>query len=491
MNVLQGKKGNLAIYGILLFQLLLSIACILNGKMAIDEGIWSYIGRVWAEQGVAPYQGAVENKTPGIFILHFLSYQIFGINFIFPRVIGVISSLLTSYFIVKIGSNIKDQLTGLIAATLFFCSLLWSLTNGPNQANTEIFMVFFNVMAFYVLVKNQDNPSFLTYLLIGFTLGLAIGFKQIAILTFGGLVMYLIYRYRNRPRLIVKLISASSAGVLLSTFILLLPLLLSGVSILQYIEGAWLILFNDGSSYSLSLYRLARFFDTFFDSRLAIFYPILMAGLFSWSAIKQVDFIPIIVGWLIIALAGVNASGYYSGHQLTQLLPPLSIFCGIIVSYFSHCLSIRKLQVVGSAVILALLPYNVLFHNADAIINSKKPTISALKAQIQDNSEHPSIGKWVKENTPKSEKIYYYGKFMNPILSYSKRVSASKYFNTFFITNEAIKKKVNQDLKKEKPVFIIKEKGVAEKTCIETIIQKHYVSKRKTNCCIVFKRIHQ
>ena len=51
-----------------------------------DEYLWSYIGRIWNRNGIPPYIGAVENKTPGIFIVYAVSDFLFESNIFFIRI---------------------------------------------------------------------------------------------------------------------------------------------------------------------------------------------------------------------------------------------------------------------------------------------------------------------------------------------------------------------------------------------------------------------
>ncbi len=72
--------------GVILFFILIFVA--LHPYMAYDEALWSYIGRIWSNNGLPPYTESVENKTPGIFMLHAISERIAIGNYLFVRIIG-------------------------------------------------------------------------------------------------------------------------------------------------------------------------------------------------------------------------------------------------------------------------------------------------------------------------------------------------------------------------------------------------------------------
>src|SRR6476646_9732354 len=54
-----------------------------------EEAMWQYIGRNWVRNGLVPYAGGIDNKSPLIFLIFGLSDRAFGINFWFPRLLGV------------------------------------------------------------------------------------------------------------------------------------------------------------------------------------------------------------------------------------------------------------------------------------------------------------------------------------------------------------------------------------------------------------------
>src|SRR6266849_5035590 len=55
-----------------------------------DESIWQYIGRNWIRNGMVPYRGGVDNKLPMIFLIFGISDWFFGVNYWFPRLLGII-----------------------------------------------------------------------------------------------------------------------------------------------------------------------------------------------------------------------------------------------------------------------------------------------------------------------------------------------------------------------------------------------------------------
>jgi 4-amino-4-deoxy-L-arabinose transferase-like glycosyltransferase len=93
--------------------------------MGIDEGWWSYMGRVWSENNLPPYTGVVDYKSPGIFELFAISHILFGINFFFVRALGVIAILFSSLTVYLIGKELHTHLAGICSMVIFGLTMAW------------------------------------------------------------------------------------------------------------------------------------------------------------------------------------------------------------------------------------------------------------------------------------------------------------------------------------------------------------------------------
>ncbi len=98
--------------------------------MGSDEGIWSYIGRIWSKNSIPPYVGAIENKTPGIFELYAISNILFGINIFFVRGLGILSIVLSSIVVFFIGRKLHSPLAGIFGMYVFGLTMTWDLLDG-------------------------------------------------------------------------------------------------------------------------------------------------------------------------------------------------------------------------------------------------------------------------------------------------------------------------------------------------------------------------
>ncbi len=435
---------------ILLFILALLIIISSSDRMGNDEGIWSYVGRIWVDNGIPPYVGAIENKTPGIFGLYAISHLLFGVNVLFVRGLGIISILLTALTVYHIGKALHGHLAGVFGMTIFGLTMTWALLDGYYPAQTETFMVLFSTLSFYFLIKGKPSRKWGYWVLsAGISMGFAIAFKQIALTTALALCgFFLLYaKPVSTKRSKFAGLILIGLGIGLSTLLSLAPLWLSGVSFSDYWHGAWLLLANPGSSAPIKDH-IVGFLGIWGNSRMVVFYPCLILLLLQKDLFRNKYFVGLFV-WLFFDFMGVNSSGIYYGHQIKQLVPSLSIMIGILLGHYLEKLKDEKeayIQHVSTAilaVILILFPYQsgvrAIYFNATRIPDINK-----------------EIGHWLKNNTTDRDYVYILGDQGNPILSYSERLSSSEYFNSLFVTTEKERKRLLSDLLEKPPAYIVK-----------------------------------
>ncbi|MDR3609718.1 MAG: glycosyltransferase family 39 protein [Ignavibacteriaceae bacterium] len=441
---------------ILLSILILLLLTSLHYPMSNDEGMWSYIGRIWTWNRIPPYIGAMENKTPGIMELFAISNILFGVNYIFVRVLGIIAVLLTSMIIYLIGKKLSGHLAGIFSMLIFGFTMIWGFLDGQFPSQVETFMVLFSSLAIYIIIIGVENQKWKRWILLaGFMIGLAITFKQIAIFSFLGIAAFFIVY--SAGRLTLKKRAAGliilALGIMVSTFIFLIPLFASGVSIKDYIEGAWLILRHEGSRAPTTGFHVRNFFNTWGNTRLVVFYPFFALFLFLPGFIKNRYVIGLLL-WLLFDFIGVNASGYYYGHQIRQIVPSLSLIAGILTGnvLLKNINDEALLQKYASGliifIIIMLLPLQSLFLE--------------IPQSLMRKSNYTEIGRWLKNNSKKDDYIYVGGIDGNPILAYSERVSPSKYFNYVFLRSDKDREILLNDLNAKKPLYFLKSKNPFE-----------------------------
>lgn len=443
---------NPILVGVIFFFLFIFIAS--NPYLSYDEGIWTYIGRIWHRLGVPPYLSAVENKTPGIYVLFAFS-DIFSFENIFlVRLLGLFAVILSSFFIYLIGKLLHSQLTGVISMYFFGLINTWYLVDGFSFAQTETFMVLFSILSFYFLILSTASKYTLSYLFLsGFCIGIAILFKQIALTTLIALLLFYIIVTTKKISKAKQLIGISILIVSLSIALVIscFVMYFSGVSLKEYIDGSWLILFNSGSRAPDLKFHFINFLKTFFTTKFIFIWPFIGLLFFYKYLLKNIFFTGLLI-WLLFDFIGVNASGYYYGHQLKQLLPSIALILSFILTEFiinKHTdIDIKKkIIMVISCLIIYLMPYKHLYKNYKAIQIYKYQQPAYIK-----------ISSWIKKNTNQNDYIYVVGNDMKLILSLtiSERVSSSKYLNAIFLSRESDRQLLYSDLKNKPPKLILK-----------------------------------
>lgn len=468
------------------FLSLVLLCMVLHPYIAYDEALWGYIGRVWSISNMVPYIDTVENKTPGNFILFALSECFSPGHFIIERFVGALAVLFSSYYLFKICRTLQSELAGIIAMCLFTLTSCWRIMDGFALAQTETFMVFFSVVSFYILIKENSKYNLNTRVFIaGLFLGLAISFKQIAITTSAAFFLFY-FIYLSEGKSLSKRIYGTLLfvlGIVIGVFSLFLVMAFYGVSIKDYVDGAWFILFNSGSAAPDFYTRIRNFSKIFISSRFILFYLFLFLFKLQFRTLKHKYIVGILL-WLAFDFIGVNASGYYYGHQIKQIFPPLVILSAIgITSFMNEKKYLNyKNHVYITAIVILFFPYLQMANIASAVLKGEPEP-----ARI--------LGTWLEENTKESEYIYVLSNngVLVKSMYFSNRRSSSKYFHSIFINDESTNNKVSQDLIEKPPVFILKEtlpaiENTKYSSAIKAFVKNNYtVYKEESDYQILIK----
>jgi hypothetical protein len=314
-------------------------------------------------------------------------------------------------------------------------------------------------------------------------MGLAIAFKQIALTTTLGLLFFFIVYADNYLTNKEKFLGSIllSLGIIISTLFSVMPILFSGVSMKEYIDGAWLILLKQGEgSHASSIISYIRgFFRAWLYSRIAIYHFFLFLLILKRDLVKNRYFIGLLI-WMLFDFLGTSASGHYYPHQIKQIVPSISIIIGIVLSsLLMDYIEVRTLRSKYAAIIVLFL---IILLFPFKSLEICKPIQTLLGNTEPDESKE--IGIWLRDNTNEEDYIYIAGYRGNRILSYSDRVSSSKYFNTIFVTSIVEREQLMSDLKTKPPIYFLRPKfslyflrpksgiGIEEK--IEGFIKDNY-----------------
>jgi hypothetical protein len=421
--------------------------------MGLDEGIWYYVARAWVDHGVPPYQGPVENKTPGIFYLFTLAYQLFGTAYWVPRLLGLAAILATCAAVYALGRRLYGR-TGALAAALA-CGFVMASgrVDGPEIAMTESFLVAFATLAILQveIAVGATRRRWPLMLAAGALWGVAIAFKQIAVVTGAVLVLWAWARTPAAQRSLRRWLADSAligAGALLATVASVVPLLLAGVSLEEYWRGAWLLLLEHGSmapSVGTRTSRAWRLVD-FPMAELALgvaLFAILRRRLSALGTPRL-----LVLAWFAADLLGVLGSGYALRHQFKQVVPAVAVIVG-------------GLFAVGAVVARERgVPARWIVPAALALVTLWLVPLEPARHLIRGESGAPTytrqaeVGAWIRERTGPDDYVYGWV-WAGLVQLHSGRRSPTRYFNKHFVKTREAVLEVQRDLRRHPPRMIV------------------------------------
>jgi Dolichyl-phosphate-mannose-protein mannosyltransferase len=403
-----------------------------------EEAMWQYIGRNWVRNGLIPYAGGVDNKSPLIFLIFGLSDRMFGVNFWFPRLLGVAVQSVGIYFIYKIAEKTINRQAGIFAISFYGLSLLWRTTGGKYVSFTETYAITCVIVALYLgLFCNGSRRAFAG----GLFAGLGLGFRFSAAF---GIIPAILFVFRQNPKAGIRFLS----GLLVSLSLLVIVAYSAGIRMNDFLFYGLTDNFGTGSPTGHSLaWKAQAFADGFFYSELILFYPALVAY---FILNRRLDFLK---AWLICEFLGIVLIGIYARNHFKDLLPVLSLMSAFVINWLmeNHLLSLRKVM-LGVWLVFFPKSFEPLFAIKRIFLSKSGQFLSGEKAgSAEDENLKKQIGIWIRDNTHPEEKVFVAG-YGAQIQAYSERLSPSIYFNvtqTVFAKN-----RLYADLSSGKPALI-------------------------------------
>jgi len=424
----------------LLFILQIAIALLTDGFcLSFDEAMWHYIGRNWFRNGLAPYAGGVDNKSPLIFAIFGLSDTLFGVNYWFPRVLASICESVGIFYIYKIARQFAGHRAGMTAISLYGLSLLWHNTGGKYVSYTETYEVLFVIISFYRLLKAKDRKDiFITGVLVG----IAAAFRITAI--FAALVV-LINCFRKDRSYVLAFIAGSAVSVLCLIGIAFL----FGVDLHTIFTNLLFDNFNSGSATDHTLsWKLYNMTDKFIWSAMPLFYPLVFGYLFIK---RRVD---VFVWWFILAFTGICAVGIFDVVHLKEVLPALSLIGGFFVASVENRFRLPAMPTILLIWIVFFPKSSEPVQNLRKLFSSDQPKEQYCQSPytIPNEGTRKELGRWIRDNTPLKDMVYVAG-YGAQIQAYSERVSPTIYFNV--TQTPMAKERFYRDMEQHKPAMIL------------------------------------
>jgi len=425
---------------ILIIAILQCIISFLTDPMILtfDESMWQYIGRNWIRNGLVPYTGGVDNKSPLIFLVFGISDRLFGVNYWFPRLLGIAVQSAGIYMLYKIAEKTINSHAGLIAISLYGLSLLWRSTGGKYVSYTETYATTSVIIAVYFCIFcKKNNYAFIGGLFAGFGLG----FRLTAI--FGIIPVFIFTFKRNKQAGMIFLL-----GILASAGLLILFGEWAGIRMSELLFYGFTDNFGPGSATAHSFaWKIQRFSDSFFYSEIILFYPAVVCY---FILNRKFDFL---IVWLLSEIIGIIILGMYDRCHFKDLLPAMSLMGAYSVNFLVENYRVPLKQIMlGLWIVFFPKTFEPLLAVKKLFSSKSNQRLNNNKAAFESENFKKLLGLWIRSKTLTSEKVFVAG-YGAQIQAYSERVSPSCYFNV--TQTPYAKKRLFSDLLSDKPGMIV------------------------------------
>src|SRR5450755_4589214 len=319
-----------------------------------DESMWHYIGRNWIRNGLVPYGGGVDNKSPLIFLIFGISDWLFGVNYWFPRLLGMAVQSAGIYGLFKIAERTISPRAGIFA--IYFC-----------------------------MVQNKNQFAFIG----GLFAGLGCGFRLSAIF---GILPVFIFTFKKNPKsaflFLLGIVTSASFLVILAGF--------AGIKMNELLFYGITDNFGAGSATAHSLaWKVQQFADGYFYSELLLFYPAVVLYFF---LVRKLNFLKV---WLISEFLGIMIVGIYDRVHFKDLLPAMSLMSAFVINYWvENDRAPAKQILLGLWIVFFPKTFEPLFAFKRFFYSKNNLTKSDSQTPVfEDENMKKQIGLWIRSNT--------------------------------------------------------------------------------------------
>lgn len=225
-------------------------------------------------QGGAPYRDFFDNKPPGIYLLLVPFVVVFGKNMLILRLIPFAANLTIGYVLILLCRTIKIKREVLVAGLYLLISPYYQ----SNFILTEVPMTLCLLIGTYLLVVYHKTGQSREVGWVGFWVGMAVLFKQPALLYSLIFPFFLLYKQKGS--------SQRKNVLLLGTYLsgLLLPIIICGLYLASH--NILAISYQQIIAYNLNSYPPFSIFDTVLFIP-QILFPIVLLWVFIRYFIKK------------------------------------------------------------------------------------------------------------------------------------------------------------------------------------------------------------
>ena len=380
-----------------------------------DEGVYAYSAWIM-RKGIMPYEYSFPYKPPMIIYTYLAGQVMFGDNVASPRILSAIFSLIAILIVGLIAKRESGKKAFWITIWLLSVMVIVPVNFGTGfladiyyAANTEIFMLLPLVGFIYLYSVYKEKAGPLVWFFSGVLGTIAVGYKPICALILVYVYLFWIVRTWKADKSILNIIyklGAAFLGVVLSSFVIFLPFLLSdgGKAVSNQLIG-FTNCYKDMGNWD---YSISRFINRIF-----------VMGKYYWAVYLLVIYYlyrrPKNWGFYFGLLAVSYISVYQSliGHYFILIMPFLALISAysiILVSKNKLFKNIHISIITGFVILTILLPVSGMLGKTPQelgvwVYGNYDPHV---EAQI--------VGEKIKEMTSTEDYIYVEG--MDPEILY-------------------------------------------------------------------------
>lgn len=285
----------------------------------IDESTYLLIGKE-IFKGNWLYVDYYDTKPPGIFLIFGFIELITAHGIFFTRLLAALLVGITSYLLFKLKLKISGNRYASIFAGLAYL-ILASMYRFTFAANTEIFFIFFTILAFNIFFSNKGHVKyFLGGLMagIGFTIKYVVAFD---ILAYGAFLTYLLFIKKMPFKEFLKAGILILLGLIIPISAVALTYALAGhFHAFQQFAFSFLVNYQDA-------HELKNYWDYILDIHLkylpafVFFYYLLYRNVIRMGK-HPVSFFA--VGWVIMVYLSVFLQKKSITHYSIQVFPVMA-----------------------------------------------------------------------------------------------------------------------------------------------------------------------
>lgn len=430
---------------------------------------YAFVGSELAK-GSMLYRDIWDHKPPGVYLLDAGIYRVFPSYIDGIRFMSVLFALFSTLSFYKLLSLYFPEKTSILATLLFSVfSNVYVLTQGDNLI--ESYMIPMVILSVFFFVTGQRTNSRKKLLFSGIFSGLAFLFKQVGILPFAAVFLYLLFK-RERIRDVIVL--------LVGNLIILLPMMmivLYNSNLSNFIDAVFLYNFLYArQGYTLSSIAQSLYYILHVIFASLLLWVLAIIGLISRRKFKDSS---LFMTLLIFSALGAFLGGRFafSRNYFLLVLPWLGFFATVGLSTLIPLM--HKKGILRTILILYMTVLMV-----PSLIFQIQATLSGMYFQgslliderqaqyllglpnyyfVRDEKEYFTITDYLRFNIRPGEYILDWGAEPELYLLTGAR-TPSKYFYNFplngiFTQGDALlphrRKEFIENLRKNNPVYII------------------------------------